>query len=373
MASRQLRDLSVDVRREVLLDLGDAARFNGWPDSETPGGHVPGALRVDAGWLAELEGLTRARRLLNGRRALLFGDDAAVEVAVGHLPDAERVHGAWSDWRGPRVSLPAKELLMPARVVAAQIDDFDIVEACDAEDRDPDAAHILGARRLDTIALEGPPDWNAKPVAALRETLAQIGLTGRPVVVYGRDPMAAARCGLILIHAGLPDVRLLDGSWVGWVAQHRVVETGWQQVRTAEVGDADGASPFATFDEVRKLMDDGAPDRLVSIRSLAEHRGEVSGYDWIAERGDLPGARWGHAGDPASFAAAFRYPDGTASPFEVELHWEGEGIDAALQPVFYCGTGWRAAEAWFIATALGWRARVYDGGWLEWSARDAGR
>jgi Rhodanese-like domain len=35
---------------------------------------------------------------------------------------------------------------------------------------------------------------------------------------------------------------------------------------------------------------------------------------------------------------------------------------------FYCGTGWRASEAWFCALLMGWqRISVYDGGWLEWA------
>ncbi|MEJ2247847.1 MAG: rhodanese-like domain-containing protein, partial [Acidobacteriota bacterium] len=35
---------------------------------------------------------------------------------------------------------------------------------------------------------------------------------------------------------------------------------------------------------------------------------------------------------------------------------------------FYCGTGWRASEAFFYAYLMGWeRISVYDGGWFEWS------
>jgi len=37
---------------------------------------------------------------------------------------------------------------------------------------------------------------------------------------------------------------------------------------------------------------------------------------------------------------------------------------------FYCGTGWRASEAFLYACWLGWKnISIYDGGWLEWSAQ----
>ena len=368
MADRHLQHLFIDAGREVLLDLCDVARFNGWSRAGVAGGHVPGAVRVAPTWLAEPRGRAWVDRRLSGRRPLLLGSDADVAAAAAQLPDAERVHGEWSEWRGPRAALACKERLMPASEIAA--DAFDLVEACDSEDAEPDSAHVPGARRLDMHLLEGPPDWNAKPVGMLRRSLERLGLTGRPVVVYGRDPMAAARCGVILIHAGLPDVRLLDGGWSAWVAAGGTVESAWRSMRTKALpSGAATDSPFATFDDVRALVADGHADRLVSIRSLAEHRGEVSGYPWIPAKGDLPGVRWGHAAHPESFSDAFRDPEGCATPFLTEASWHRAGIDAALSPVFYCGTGWRAAETWFTASALGWSATLYDGGWLEWSSR----
>jgi thiosulfate/3-mercaptopyruvate sulfurtransferase len=35
---------------------------------------------------------------------------------------------------------------------------------------------------------------------------------------------------------------------------------------------------------------------------------------------------------------------------------------------FYCGTGWRASEAWFCTWLMGWEhVSIFDGGWFEWS------
>ena len=63
---------------------------------------------------------------------------------------------------------------MPASEIA--VDAFDLVEACDSEDAEPDSAHVPGARRLDMHLLEGPPDWNAKPVGMLRRSLERLDL-----------------------------------------------------------------------------------------------------------------------------------------------------------------------------------------------------
>jgi len=53
---------------------------------------------------------------------------------------------------------------------------------------------------------------------------------------------------------------------------------------------------------------------------------------------------------------------------EIASFWRGAGITPDKRVIFSCGTGWRAAEAFFYAYLMGWpRIAVYDGGWLEWS------
>ena len=366
---RQVSGLQVDPGRELLVDLTGPARFNGWPDDDGPGGHLPGAVRFEAAWLNLPGATSRLRSRASGRQILLMGPEQAAEAVQSALPDALRIHGTLTDWQGARELLPGKERLMPAGVVRAELASFDVVEACDAEDVAPDDAHIPGAIRLDTLAVEGPPGWNALSGKQLASVLGGIGLSGKPVLVYGRDVMAAARVGLILVSGGVCDVRLLDGGWNAWSAAGGEVESGWRARGRDVFEGSDQATPFADITCVESLIRAGKADRLVSVRSLAEFRGDVSGYAWIPQRGDLPGARWGHAGHSSSFEHAFRHPDGTSNPFDVARHWQAEGITARLQPVFYCGTGWRAAEAWFLAASLGWPASVYDGGWLEWSGR----
>jgi thiosulfate/3-mercaptopyruvate sulfurtransferase len=69
----------------------------------------------------------------------------------------------------------------------------------------------------------------------------------------------------------------------------------------------------------------------------------------------------------------FHDADGAMKPAQdICRMWQDEGIGAQQHTVFYCGTGWRASQAFFYAWVMGWpRIAVFDGGWCEWSA-DAG-
>ena len=50
--------------------------------------------------------------------------------------------------------------------------------------------------------------------------------------------------------------------------------------------------------------------------------------------------------------------------------WDELGIDYKNKHlIFYCGTGWRAAECLIYAEVIGLkRVSLYDGGWFEWTS-----
>jgi thiosulfate/3-mercaptopyruvate sulfurtransferase len=108
---------------------------------------------------------------------------------------------------------------------------------------------------------------------------------------------------------------------------------------------------------------------LVSIRSWPEFIGETSGYSYIAPKGRIAGAVWGNAGSDAYSMGHYRNLDNTMRDYhEIEANWRDVGITPDKRVAFYCGTGWRASEAFFCAYLMGWEhIAIYDGGWLEWS------
>lgn len=280
------------------------------------------------------------------------------------------------------VSVPwLADLLAGKPVAAAPAPGWRLIEvACDGMQTFL-AGHIPGAQYLDTRQLECLPFWNALPPDALQAALLHAGICAESsVLLYGRNTLAAARVAHLLLFAGVRDVRLLDGGWAAWCTQGLAAGPGRAKGSPAVVPHTlqEWGAPFAPnaaylcdLDQVRALRQqaDGA---LVSIRSRAEYMGETSGYSYIPRRGEIPGALWGHAGDDGDVNSmrSFHTPDGRMLPAaDIARMWAEAGIGPHQDIAFYCGTGWRASLAFFYAWLMGWeRIRVFDGGWMEWSA-----
>lgn len=246
----------------------------------------------------------------------------------------------------------------------------------------PDAygqAHIPGAGYLDTESLESIPFWNKVDDALLLRALLGLGIThDTTVVLYSRSATAAARAAQLMLYAGVRDVRLLDGGWSAWQHAGLAQAAGPPPTPVAarDFGDACPACPHYLIDlpQAQRWLD--RPDAaLVSVRTWAEFSGQTSGYSYIPRRGDIPGARWGRAGEDGDINSMSDYlqPGGTLKPAaEVLAFWHAQGIGPHQHVAFYCGTGWRASLAFVYAWAMGWeRVCVFDGGWFEWSSAAA--
>ena len=108
---------------------------------------------------------------------------------------------------------------------------------------------------------------------------------------------------------------------------------------------------------------------MVDVRSWNEYSGQTTGYDYMKEKGRIPNAVWGYAGSDPHHMEDYEEKNGALKNLEeIEKLWNESGITSEKKVIFYCGTGWRASEAFFIAHLLGWQnISVYDGGWMEWS------
>jgi len=238
------------------------------------------------------------------------------------------------------------------------------------------AGHIPGAGYLDTSLLEQEPFWNKVPDADLLQLLLDMCVRhDTTVVLYGRHTTAAARAAHLMLYAGVRDVRLMDGGFAAWQRAGLPVAAGAAHVYPAAGtfgADFPGCPQFLFGTGQARALLSEPQGALVSIRTWDEFTGKTSGYCYIDAKGDIPGARWGHAGDADDMNSMsdFQRPDGTMRPArEISQLWKEEGIDADQQVAFYCGTGWRASLAFYYAWLMGWeRISVYDGGWFEWSS-----
>jgi thiosulfate/3-mercaptopyruvate sulfurtransferase len=237
-----------------------------------------------------------------------------------------------------------------------------------------DTGHIPGALSFSTERVESAPLWTRISDDALEEVLVSYGMTyDTTVVLYGRDTTAAARVASLLLYAGVDDVRLLDGGLTAWLAAGYPVEiTPRYPTPCQTFGRPVPGQPHYMIDteEIHAMLADEDAS-LVSIRSWHEHIGATSGYSYIQPKGRIAGTIWGGAGSAPHRMDHYRHQDNTMRSYpEMATNWHLQGIHADRRVAFYCGTGWRASEAFFYAYLMGWRRiAVYDGGWLEWSQK----
>ena len=399
---------------ERIVDVRPLAAYNGWRlDGEGRGGHIPGAVAVPIGWLdsvdaTEFERILDERGLFAATCVSVYGlrtDDAARmadRLETGGCPDVRVLDGGFSAWgadrRAPVEALPRhdrlvhvdwlRQLLAGGRVEAAPTGPYLLFHVNFGAPEEYAESHIPGALYLDTERLEDPADWNRRSPDALAEAVKTLGITrDTTVIVYGRDSegdpdakwpgrragqIAATRALMILDYIGVEDVRLLDGGYDWWVRAGHPLETTPRE--PTPIHDFGGPIPgrpevIVDIDEAKALLADRADALLVSVRTWKEHLGDDSGYDYMGVSGRIKGDVWGNCGTDAYHMQHYRTIDNMMRPYpEIAANWRAAGITPDKHVAFYCGTGWRASEAWFYAHLQAWpRISVYDGGWFEWS------
>lgn len=236
------------------------------------------------------------------------------------------------------------------------------------------AGHVPGAGFVlagDVSETAGGLPSELPPRAAIARTFAAAGVhDGARVVLYG-EAMPVARAALALAAIGHARVSLLDGGLARWKREGRALDTadvrprpGRLTVRPAPAG------LIVDAEWVRARGGDGGAT-LLDVRTADEFLGR--GPQRNGSDGHVPGARhvdWTElleGGDRTDLA--FR-PRAT-----LDSLLRARGIPAAREGAgratvaTYCTVGQRAAVGWLAARLLGYDARVYDGAWVDWTAR----
>lgn len=380
-------------RHGVAIDTRPSAFYNGWPQSlNGPEGHEPAALNLSASWLSamndeQLAAWLEQHQVTRTAPIALYGsaadnDAVAVRLKQAGLNQITQLSDALT--RPDRLQkLPHfEQLVYPQwlhdlqqgkKVTAAPAGDWKVIEAAWGRPKMYLLSHIPGAGYIDTNDVESEPLWNKVSDDKLKVLLAKNGIRhDTTVILYGHDVYTAARVAQIMLYAGVKDVRLLDGGWKTWSDAGLPVERGLpEKVKPApDFGAVIPGQPqlMLNMEQARSLLH-RKDASLVSIRSWPEFIGTTSGYSYIKPKGDIAGARWGHAGSDSTHMEDFHNPDGTMrSADDITALWKAWHITPDQQISFYCGTGWRAAETFMYARAMGWQhVSVYDGGWYEWS------
>ncbi len=397
----------------VVVDVRPMAAYNGWPlRQEDRGGHIPGAVPFPVAWFSALDRDERIRLLESKgitpeKNLILYGyesDDARktaaclAELGYSSVRIFEAGLQAWAaDPDHPMDCLPRYRRLVHPQWLSGILRGEDgfgpqkanfVLAHTSFDNRDDyDSGHIAGAIALDTLFLEEPEHWNRRNTDELERALLSNGITrDTTVVLYGRtgnpsmkDPhpgryagqIAAMRAALLLMYAGVRDVRVLDGGLNAWLSAGYGITAETTVPKPEEkFGCPIPAHPEYIIDieEAKQYLADPMSE-LVCMRSWAEFIGEKSGYHYIGPRGRIPGAVFGNCGSDAYHMENYRNLDDTMLCYgDIASNWREVGILPEKRIAFYCGTGWRASEAFFYAYLMGWnRIAVYDGGWYEWS------
>lgn len=394
------QELSVQLDNpdSILLDIRPSAAYNGWQlQEEVRGGHIRGAVSFPCGWVkglstSDLKSLLSSKKVSSKKNNVVYGylNDDCAEIADllwnAGIRNISIYDAGLQEWAA-EPNLPMQYLekfskLVHAKWIAELISreriryepEFDpkIFEVGWEAIEEYKAGHIPGAMYLELSRIEPPPAMNIISDDDLLDFLLSQGIRrDSTVILYARNTMAAARAANILMFAGVKDVRILDGGFDAWVEAGFEIETFVQEPTPAEgFGGIMPGHPEYIIDMegVKALLVD---DRgvLVSVRSWEEYIGEKSGYDYIQAKGHITGAVWGYSGSDPYQLQDFRNPDNTMRSYhEIESNWREVNITPDRKIAFYCGSGWRASEAFFYAYLMGWEnIAVYDGGWLEWS------
>jgi len=165
----------------------------------------------------------------------------------------------------------------------------------------------------------------------------------------------------MLQYLGHTRLKILDGGWVKWTAEHRKYEHG---VVTPKPGNFK-AVPIPDLiigkDELKKIVRRPHPETVIAdARSLEEYAGkELSG---IPRAGHIPGAvsvPWN----------AFLNADGTVKDLEkIQTGLDDKGLHPSHEVVCYCTGGVRSAWLYVVLKLVGYqKVRNYPGSWWEWS------
>jgi len=397
-------------KKSIFIDSRPVDAFNGWRlKNESRGGHIPGAISLDAKWTKYIDWIeiVRQKGIVPEDDIVIYGygespnNEVASMFATAGYQNIVIYPYFTTEWI-PNTDLPLKKLaryknLVPAQWLKKALDGKKVehlegenLVICHAHYQNPkdyDSGHIPGAIPMDTNWLESMETWNRRSPEEIKTVLEKSGITqNSTVVVYGRfaaprneDPfpgssaghLGAMRIAFILLYAGVKDVKILNGGLQSWKdAGYEITSIPTEPETSADFGaEIPGRPELAVDVPQAKEMLQSADANLVCIRSWKEYIGEVSGYNYIEKTGRIPGAVFGNCGSDAYHMENYRHLDHTMRAFpETAEIWEDAGITPNKHNAFYCGTGWRGSEAFLNAWLMGWpRVSVYDGGWFEWS------
>lgn len=225
--------------------------------------------------------------------------------------------------------------------------------------------HIPGAVYVDLdteLARHGLPTDGRHPLPtedAFQAAARRWGLDDDDAVVVYDDVSgtSAARAWWMLRHAGVREVRVLDGGLAAWRDAGMPLETDTVEPKPGGIHLSFGTLPTLDADAAAALAHDGV---LLDARAAERFRGDVEPVD--PRPGHIPGAVSAPTTDNLDADGRMLPPDVLAARFAAL------GIQESTPVGVYCGSGVTAAhEALALVTAGLPMPSLYAGSYSAWS------
>ncbi|MES2524167.1 MAG: rhodanese-like domain-containing protein [Gemmatimonadota bacterium] len=301
---------------------------------------------------------TRIQTLIAGLLLALIA--ATPRISVGQSPRAQGSGGG--------AARPG--MLVTTAWLAEHARDKDLVLLHVGRRAQYDSGHIAGARlvSLADISLPAGPGKLSLQMPAVPELTAWaeaqgIGDRTRVIIVPHDDTLqSSTRVFLTLAYLGAMDrTSLLDGGFKTWKSEGRGVTT---EPAVAAAPAKFTPKPRAELIATMEQVEAATLDRRVSIVDARLPRFFEGNGGGFPRAGHIPTAVNIPLNTVSESTGRFR------APTELRQLFVTSGVSGDKPVITYCHIGQQATLLWFVATMLGYDARMYDGSFQEWSGTE---
>ncbi len=202
-------------------------------------------------------------------------------------------------------------------------------------------------------------------VSRLEKRLQALGINHSSDVVIYSNPFDnwgdEGRMFWMLHYLGHRNVKVLDGGWPKWTAEHRPYDHVPVNAAPGNVRVSVHPDVIIQKNELKQLVKRDHPETIiVDARSVEEYAGKE--IDGLPRPGHIPSAvniPWN----------GFLRPDATVKPLgTLREMFHARGLNERQEIITYCLGGVRSAWVYFLLKLAGYEnVRNYPGSWWEWS------
>lgn len=261
-------------------------------------------------------------------------------------------------------------LLVSVAWLGDRLDDPSVVIIHVGNRRAYDRGHIPGARFLDYGAFterRGRLYTELPQPDSLERLLEGIGVSDDSrIILYqpGDHPTMAARLFVTLAYLDLADrTSMLNGGLRAWRAEGRPTTTETHPIATGSLTVRARSDVMVDHEWVAAQLHT-PPLALLDARTPQFYTGEAGVTMHASRPGHIPGA--GSVPFTTLTDASGQFKD----PATLRAMFTQAGAGSGKRVVTYCHLGQQASLLYFVARYLGYEARMYDGSFEDWSARD---